>query len=54
MNPHVHRGMTNTVLPVCRPLQIETFRNLSPFSMAKNPGNWLFMLRFRRKSLFSG
>ena len=36
--------------PVCRPPQTETFRNLSPISMAKNPGNCLFMLRFRQKS----
>src|SRR5437870_3816566 len=30
--------------PVCRPPQTETFRNLSPISMAKNPRNCLFML----------
>jgi hypothetical protein len=40
--------------PVCRPPQSEIFRNLSPFSMAKNPGTRLFMLRFRRKSLYFG
>ena len=40
--------------PVCRPLHIETYRHVSPFSMAKNPGNWLVMLRFRRNSRLFG
>ncbi len=39
--------------PVCRPLQIETFRNFRRFLRQRIRDNCLFMLRFLHKSRFT-